>query len=353
MSAGLDFGPIRDDDELLDRLGSRRVVDDASVENDSVTAMLAAWTAEIDADEREHAADVGPLGLRRVPGLGEATPRVKVVQVRRARAVGVLGALALTVSGGGVAAALTNGDIVPVREAVAKVAAKMVRVEPTVTQTAAAAPAAALPQVVDSIEEAVDNRDYPRARGMIDVLRRVMPSDPASPQITQQVEALAERIDVEEPRTGVASPIKKEVTATTATAKIDPTSPSTTLPAPATTGPTASAPVSTAPTTPDKTGDKTTDKPTAKPTPDTDHPTTPETAQPVPTTTPGVGNAGGGQSAGTGTSTSTSPAKSPHISPSATGGSAGATAGTPTSTRTASATSSATSHAGATASSAR
>lgn len=56
-SVGL--GAIHADDDLLDRLGRR---DDASF--DGIEAMLASWTAQIDADARATADRSGPWGLR-------------------------------------------------------------------------------------------------------------------------------------------------------------------------------------------------------------------------------------------------------------------------------------------------
>ena len=184
MSAGLDFGPIRDDDELLDRLGERQPFAGVA-EEDSVAELLAAWTARIDADERAHADQVGPLGLRRTGDReGEPAPRLKVVQLRRGRVVAVAGALALTVSGGGVAAALGNGaGFVP---AAFVQFADLAGVKASDSQTPSALSTTALPQAVATLREAVAARDYARAKGILDVLH-LLPGDPASPQITQQV----------------------------------------------------------------------------------------------------------------------------------------------------------------------
>ncbi|GAB49299.1 hypothetical protein [Mobilicoccus pelagius] len=301
MTAGLDFGPIRDDDELLDRLGDRRR--GSHGDRDDLEDMLAAWTARIDADEQEYAENVGPLGLRRVPGtVDDAPSRLTVVQVRRARAVAVLGALALTVSGGGVAAALTQHEFGPVRTVAAKAAeaAAIVRGDvPTATQSPSAVSAAAVPQVVESIRHAVDTGDVQKAKGMLEVFRSLAPKDAASPEITQQVEELAKKIDAADPTIVAAPSVDKEVTATTASTGRPTGVPSSTVAPSITTAPLTTAP--TAERTPSKTG-ATTAEGTPQKTPDaTVGPSAPTQAAPATPTPPApLGSAGGGQTAGTG-----------------------------------------------------
>ena len=55
----LGLGAIHADDDLLDRIGRR---DNASF--DGLEAMLASWTAQIDADAAAMDDRTGPLGLR-------------------------------------------------------------------------------------------------------------------------------------------------------------------------------------------------------------------------------------------------------------------------------------------------
>lgn len=216
MSAALGFGPIRDDDEFLDRLGGRRVESTEGLEG-----LLASWAASIDEDERDFSDCVGPWGLRPVPDLpedayddetgGVASPEVRVLRVPRSRAVALLGALALTLSGGGVAAAINSTELHPVREAIERAARPaLLAVSSGVSPTVAAAPptdaatqAAAL-AMVERAQAALDNNEVERARGMIEAIRGLIPigaGDPQATEITARVDRLEQRLQA---RPGVA-----------------------------------------------------------------------------------------------------------------------------------------------------
>lgn len=193
-SVGL--GAIHADDELLDRLARR---DDASF--DGLESMLASWTAQIDADAEEMADRSGPWGLRghtasaaaaAVASVGSfagqaarrAAPRTIRIPVSRAAAVA--GALALTMSGGGVAAALTGQDV--------PIVSRIVKALP-------GAPAGSLStdsQAADVVTLAVEDRiraGHPeQAREIVDVLSNGLGTD-AGPVAAAQIEALDRRVD--------------------------------------------------------------------------------------------------------------------------------------------------------------
>lgn len=206
MGAALGFGPIKDDDELLDRLGSRCADDE-----DGMEALLVSWTASIDADEQESARGVGPLGLRPVPGLGGSgsggsgggdDSSVRVVKVRRARAVAVLGALVLTVSGGGVAAAINQGDLVPLRTALQKAGVPVGAVAMPTTSSSPEMPAEADPASVEALEEIVDRArnaarsgEVEKAKGMLEAVRSVGAKGAAANEVTAAAERLEAWID--------------------------------------------------------------------------------------------------------------------------------------------------------------
>ena len=88
------LGAIRADDDLLDALGRRE-----GVAGDGLSGLLAAWTDEIDS------------GLRPAPTAARARPRILRLRVRGHRVAAVVGVFALTMSGAGMAAALTGADL--------------------------------------------------------------------------------------------------------------------------------------------------------------------------------------------------------------------------------------------------
>lgn len=188
MATSFGLGPIRDDDELLDRLAAREGAGDSGLEG-----VLAAWTRAIDEDEKAAATSVGPLGLRLSQQGREQTPRaVRVVKVRRARAVAVLGALTLTLYGGGVAAALTDINIKPVQTMVERVSQMQVASTPVPTDTAARR---AWEVTAAQAKEAVRSGQLDRARGMLDVMRKHSQTDAGLAgdvaEVEQQINAAA------------------------------------------------------------------------------------------------------------------------------------------------------------------
>lgn len=202
MSVAFGFEPFKDDDELLERLSTRE-----STAEDGLEGLLASWTASIDEDYQQHISTVGPLGLRRTD---ESTPRVRVITVPRSRAVALVGAMALTLSGGGVAAALTGNDLPAIVHAIKQVAGPHLGEVPTDTPTTAM-----LPSLVAQAQE-VAPKDPSKALGMIEVIRSLAPKDAQGRQITQQVDDLASKIASQSaPSSAVAAPIPSK-TATNA-----------------------------------------------------------------------------------------------------------------------------------------
>lgn len=306
MSASLGFGPIKDDDELLDRLGSR-----GSHSDDGLEGVFASWTTSIDEDERACARNVGPLGLRRVEGRSDeetvaaASQRVRVVRVPRSRAVAVLGALALTVSGGGVAAAINQTELAPVVRAIEKATAPIAALQvaagthSTTPTHSASSPAGVLPVLVDKARGLAKDGQYGKALGVIEAVRSMAPKDAAGQQITAQVDQLEKQITggpvilADPPQKAPLTRTQPTTTLLSTTATGAPvTSPTATSSAPATSSPPATTstpaeekPTSTTPGDPTSTGAPTSTAPAETP------------ATTAPTTT--LGTAGGEQNPGT------------------------------------------------------
>lgn len=237
MATSFGLGPIREDDELLDRLAARECADDPGLEG-----VFAAWTRAIDADERAAAATVGPLGLR-LGQEGSAHTRrgVRVVKVRRARAVAVLGALTLTISGGGVAAALNNVEFQPVAAFAAALAPSQAASTPTPTDTTARK---AWQVTAEQAKSVASSGEVERARGMLDVMRKHSQTDVVlagevaalEQQINQDINetakpAPASAAFADEPTTGGTTPAT--IAAAPAASDVSRTLPSATAPPPA------------------------------------------------------------------------------------------------------------------------
>lgn len=175
MATSFGLGPIRDDDELLDRLAAREYAAREDGDDSGLEGVFAAWTRAIDEDEKAAATCVGPLGLRLSQHGRAQTPRtVRVVKVRRARAVAVLGALTLTLYGGGVAAAVSGMTFEPVENIVKRVSPVQVASTPTPIDTAARR---AWEMTAEQAKEAARSGQFDRARGMLDVMRKHSQTD--------------------------------------------------------------------------------------------------------------------------------------------------------------------------------
>lgn len=311
MPTALGFGPIKDDDELLDRLGSR-----SSDASDGLEGLFASWTASIDEDERVGAREIGPLGLRRVD-LGDDSvtpiaPRTRVVRVPRSRAVALVGALALTLSGGGVAAALTQVQSPLVTKAIQKatepitggLVALAAQPGPT-TPTSSPTVEAAL-EMVEKARQAASNGEVAKAMGMMEVIRSLVPKDNAGEQVTAEVDKLEREISSSAPGPVLVAdaPSKHAESTTESLVTVAPTKTAaaptvvnpTTANAPAVPPSPTTAPTNTSPSKPS----------TTKPS-DPGSTTVPGTASPTQTpatTGPSIGHSGGEQKPGTGTATS-------------------------------------------------
>ncbi|MDO5629319.1 MAG: hypothetical protein Q4G43_13460 [Mobilicoccus sp.] len=302
MGSAFGLGPVKDDDELLDRAGSR-----SSDSTSGVEGLFAAWTASIDADERRSARSVGPLGLRRVDGVDvspDTLPEPRVVRVNRTRAVAVLGVLALTLSGGGVAAALTQPQLGGMFEVIQKargvatvdmVAATTTEAEPAATTTSPEAEAQNIPEVLAEVEATIRAGDVEKAKVMIEVIRSVAPKGAAGAEITRKAEELEDRI-ADSPAVVADAPSRTTSSSSSSSSPWVKAEPST-----------ASVATSTPTPTPTTGTDKATG--TASPTDETTAPTATSTAPaatPDPTAVPtptAVGTVGRDQVAGTGTPT--------------------------------------------------
>ncbi len=265
--------------------------------------MFVAWVRAIDEDEQASAAQVGPLGLR-LPHTTQEAPRgVRVVRVRRARAVALLGALTLTVSGGGVAAAINGGEMPSVRKLVEKVAPVQIAATPTPSDTAARM---RWQVTAEQAKAAARSGQVDRARGMLDVMRKHSQADATLAgdvaEIEQEILA-ADRPNSSSQALGIAPVTLASLpTATTVppqrgtippapepTAVRNPSGTSATgLPGTSAPASSATVPAATLPGT-------TTDPAPVNPTADSGSTSTPASASPAPST---IGSASGNQSAG-------------------------------------------------------
>lgn len=206
----LGLGAIHADDELLDRLGRRQEPSD-----DGIELLLASWTAAIDVDEQAMADRTGPLGLRgqqtqaaQTVVLRERTrPAPRTIRIPGSRAAAVAAALALTMSGGGVAAAMTGQDVPLVPTFISKaLSVPVVPAEPTPTE-----------KMDDVLSKAVENK---LAAGQTQAAREIVQGMQAGlgpnsdPSLKAHIDSLDARVDQ---AMGAADPTATTTTSTTTT----------------------------------------------------------------------------------------------------------------------------------------
>ena len=183
------LGAIHADDELLDRLGRRDDVD--SFESmGGLESLLAQWTAQIDTDAESVADRSGPWGLR---GRGadsgaEVTPIVpRTVRIPMSRAAAVAGALVITMSGGGVAAAMTGQDVPLMSKFVASARPAAPEATPTSGQ-----------QLDDAVVAAIGSRlragQPQEARKIVSALEQIVGANP-DPALAAKVDQLSQQVE--------------------------------------------------------------------------------------------------------------------------------------------------------------
>ncbi|MDO5712645.1 MAG: hypothetical protein Q4P32_13040, partial [Micrococcales bacterium] len=183
----LGLGAIHADDELLDRLARRDDIESF----DGLEALLAQWTAQIDGDAEAVSDRTGPWGLRGRGGRAacehELLPAVpRTVRVPVSRAAAIAGALVITMSGGGVAAALTGQDV----PLMSSIVAKARPVAPVATSTS-------VQKIDDAVAAAVGSRlrhgQPQEARKIVVALQDIAGSNP-DPIFAAQVQQLDQAV---------------------------------------------------------------------------------------------------------------------------------------------------------------
>lgn len=282
MVASLGFGPIRDDDELLDRLGARLAVDDNGLGD-----LLASWTRDIDDDCQRASQSVGPFGLSFGGGRGGGLPPgppVRTVRLKGSRALAIMGAVALTLSGGGVAAALNGNDVPPLTRLAGFAAGESADDVTSRPTSAANTERQQWTDWVARAQRALDAGQVQRAEAIVELAQENLAQKQLGADLENKVADLQEEI------------LKKAGVPVSPTTVPMPTpgvpSPSTgpAWPTPPTPAPVPSAPSTTAPQTPEP-----------SPTPSTPQGSEPTSGTPStsPSTSPGsLGTAGGEQTGG-------------------------------------------------------